>query len=69
MLSGTASGAAALLRVALGIARMERLRVGPQNTSALLQKLTFGGYNAAFKPTKTEFDWLSRDADEVAPGL
>jgi alpha-beta hydrolase superfamily lysophospholipase len=66
VLSGTASGATALLRVALGIARVERLRVGPQNQSALLQKLTFGGYNAAFKPTKTEFDWLSRDPEEVA---
>jgi len=66
VLSGTTGGGAALMKVALGIAKMERLRLGARNTSALMQKLTFGGYNNAFKPTKTEFDWLSRDADEVA---
>lgn len=66
VLSGTTGGGAALLKLALGVARMERLRLGARNTSALMQKLTFGGYNNAFKPTKTDFDWLSRDADEVA---
>jgi alpha-beta hydrolase superfamily lysophospholipase len=66
VVSGTTAGAAALLKVALGIAKMERLRLGARSTSTLLQKLTFGGYNNAFKPTKTEFDWLSRDPDEVA---
>ena len=66
VLSGTTGGAAALLKVALGIAKMERLRLGGRSTSALLQKLSFGRYNNEFKPTKTEFDWLSRDADAVA---
>ena len=66
VLSGTTAGAAPLLKIALGVARVERLRVGAQSQSALMQKLTFGGYNNAFKPTKTEFDWLSRDAEEVA---
>jgi alpha-beta hydrolase superfamily lysophospholipase len=66
VLSGTTAGAAPLLKVALGVARVERLRVGAQSQSALMQKLTFGGYNNAFKPTKTEFDWLSRDPEEVA---
>jgi len=66
VLSGTTAGGAPLMKVALGIAKLERLRLGARNTSALLQKLTFGGYNNAFKPTKTEFDWLSRDAAEVA---
>lgn len=66
VLSGTTAGGTALMKVALGIAMMERLRLGARSTSALMQKLTFGGYNNAFKPTKTEFDWLSRDADEVA---
>ena len=30
-----------------------------------MNKLTFGQYNAAFKPTRTDFDWLSRDPAEV----
>ena len=66
VLSGTTAGGVPLLKVALGIAKLERLRLGARSTSALLQKLTFGGYNNAFKPTKSEFDWLSRDAAEVA---
>jgi alpha-beta hydrolase superfamily lysophospholipase len=66
VLSGTTAGAVPLLKVALGIAKLERLRLGARSTSALLQKLTFGRYNNAFRPTKSEFDWLSRDAAEVA---
>ncbi len=30
-----------------------------------LDKLSFGGYNKAFKPNKTAFDWLSTDENEV----
>lgn len=47
------------------IARLERLRVGKQNPSPVLQKLTFGEYNKPFEPPRTEFEWLSRDPDEV----
>ncbi len=47
------------------VARMERLRVGKRSPSPILQRLTFGEYNKAFAPTRTEFDWLSRDPAEV----
>jgi alpha-beta hydrolase superfamily lysophospholipase len=47
------------------LARIERARVGKQKPSPLLQKLTFGEYNKPFEPARTEFDWLSRDPDEV----
>lgn len=30
-----------------------------------MDSLTFGRFNAAFKPARTAFDWLSRDAEEV----
>ena len=30
-----------------------------------MNTLSFGQYNAAFKPTRTDFDWLSRDPAEV----
>lgn len=63
--SGTNAGSAALSWAGLGVAHAERLRIGPKRPSALLQKLSFGGYNLAFKPTRTEFDWLSRDTKEV----
>ena len=30
-----------------------------------MNAMTFGSYNKAFEPVATDFDWLSRDADEV----
>jgi len=47
------------------VARIERARVGKRNPSSVLQRLTFGEYNKTFSPARTEFDWLSRDPDEV----
>ena len=47
------------------IARIERARVGKRRPSPVLQKLTFEDYNKAFAPNRTEFDWLSRDPEEV----
>lgn len=47
------------------VARVERARVGKRNPSPILQRLTFGEYNKAFAPARTEFDWLSRDPAEV----
>ncbi|MFC6038382.1 alpha/beta fold hydrolase [Paenisporosarcina macmurdoensis] len=38
---------------------------GKQTENQLLNKLTFGKYNAAFKDAKSEFDWLSSDPKEV----
>ena len=38
---------------------------GIQTENQLLNKLTFGKYNAAFKDSKTDFDWLSSDPIEV----
>lgn len=37
----------------------------PQTESALLNKLSFGGFNKRFKDAQTDFDWLSSDANEV----
>jgi alpha-beta hydrolase superfamily lysophospholipase len=31
----------------------------------LLDRLSYGEFNRHFRPTRTEFDWLSRDQDEV----
>jgi alpha-beta hydrolase superfamily lysophospholipase len=47
------------------VARIERTRVGKRNPSPVLQRLTFGEYNKSFAPARTDFDWLSRDPDEV----
>ncbi|UVJ45289.1 lysophospholipase [Pseudomonas sp. LS1212] len=65
ILSGSNFQPVALYRSASLIARFERWRQGPNGRSALIEWLSFGSFNKAFKPTRTAFDWLSRDPDEV----
>lgn len=47
------------------VARAERRRLGPRGKSPVLQGLSFEAWNKAFKPSRTAFDWLSRDEAEV----
>ncbi|MFJ2365128.1 lysophospholipase [Pseudomonas sp. NPDC087697] len=65
VLSGSNFQPVALYRVAGLIARFERWRQGATGRSALIEWLSFGSFNKAFKPHRTAFDWLSRDPDEV----
>ena len=53
------------LPVAKVLARSEIRKNGASTPSRLLDKLSFGAYNNAFKPNRTPFDWLSRDEAEV----
>ncbi len=52
-------------RAFLQVARVERRRQGPRGRSDVLDTLAFGPYNAAFRPTRTDSDWLTRDTAEV----
>lgn len=65
VLSATDKPPAVLRWFGLALASAERLRVGARGTSAILQFLSFGSFNRAFQPARTEFDWLSSDPDEV----
>ncbi len=65
ILSGSNFQPVALYGAARVIARVERLRQGLRGRSALIEFLSFGSFNKAFKPTRTAFDWLSRDPTEV----
>lgn len=65
ILSGSNFQPVALYRAARLIARVERLRQGLRGRSALIDFLSFGSFNKAFKPNRTAFDWLSRDPAEV----
>ena len=65
VLSGSNFQPVALYRAARLIARFERLRQGPKGRSALIEWLSFGSFNKAFKPNRTPYDWLSRDPGEV----
>jgi alpha-beta hydrolase superfamily lysophospholipase len=55
----------AILPIARLVARFERWRLGPRGRSPILAQMLFGQYNKPFYPTRTDFDWLSRDVAEV----
>ncbi|WP_397451747.1 lysophospholipase [Pseudomonas sp. NA-150] len=65
ILSGSNFQPVSLYRSASLVARLERWRQGPTGRSALIEWLSFGSFNKAFKPNRTPFDWLSRDPQEV----
>lgn len=65
VLSGTAGDAGALGKVGLGVAHAQSRIRGRRHISGLLNTLSFGQYNKEFAPARTDFDWLSRDPDEV----
>lgn len=65
VLSGSNYQPVALYRAARLIAGFERWRLGPKGRSKVIDFLSFGSFNKAFKPNRTTFDWLSRDAAQV----
>ncbi|SER30553.1 Lysophospholipase, alpha-beta hydrolase superfamily [Pseudomonas sp. NFACC02] len=65
VLSGSNFQPVSLYRSAAVIARLERWRQGATGRSAIIEFLSFGSFNKAFKPVRTPFDWLSRDEEEV----
>ena len=65
ILSGPSGPPPPIAQLGRGVARLERWRQGKKGRSSLLQKLSFGSYNNDFKPTRTDFDWLSKDPKEV----
>lgn len=54
-----------LFRIGQALLKIERMLKGSDVPSTLAQKLTFQAWNKAFAPNRTEFDWLSRDQEEV----
>lgn len=65
ILSGTGDVDNFSIKGGLTLAKLQRAVVGDKHASKLLDKLSFGSFNNAFKPTRTEFDWLSRDQEQV----
>ncbi|MGI6004020.1 MAG: alpha/beta fold hydrolase [Christensenellales bacterium] len=63
ILSGTA-GKNPVIGLGKLLARRERRR-HPRTPSALLHRMSFGAYNRAFAPSRTENDWLSADEAQV----
>ena len=65
VLSGSNGKPSKVAKLGKVVAALERARVGRSSPSPVMQKLTFGQYNKTFEPTRTDFDWLSRDPEEV----
>lgn len=65
VLSGSNYGSTATYRAGRLIAQLEKFRIGARGKSTLLEFLSFGAFNNAFKPARTDYDWLSRDHAQV----
>ncbi|MCM3783360.1 lysophospholipase [Neobacillus mesonae] len=64
ILSGT-NGKRGLLAFGKRLAMLQAGLQGQEHRSLLLNAIIFGGYNRAFRPVETPFDWLSKDKEEV----
>jgi alpha-beta hydrolase superfamily lysophospholipase len=65
ILSGTGGNPGIMGKLGKMIATREMKKIGRKTPSPLLHKLTFGNFNKAFRPNRTEFDWLTRDERQV----
>ena len=65
ILSATACDPGLLGYAGIIISKVESLIRGKEAPSPLMDNLSFGSFNKAFKPNRTKFDWLSRDDAEV----
>lgn len=54
-----------LLGAGISISWLQKTFLGSGSKAMLIDKLSFGKFNAAFKPNRTGFDWLSRDETAV----
>lgn len=65
LLSGSNGKQGPILVVGGMIAKGEVKKSGRNLKSDKMNQMTFGGFNKAFRPNRTDFDWLSRDNAEV----
>lgn len=65
ILSGTGAHPGMLGKIGLFITNTIKFFKGADYPTKFIDSLAFGTFNKNFKPSKTAFDWLSRDEDEV----
>lgn len=65
VLSGTAGPMGPIRGLGLMLARIGSRIYGEKSQTPFLDRLSFGAFNKAFAPARTNFDWLSRDEKEV----
>lgn len=62
ILSGTGHFEPIILNAGLLLANLQCLLGGEKKPSKLLEGMSFAGYNDAFAPARTAYDWLSKDS-------
>lgn len=65
ILSATDADSGPLRYAGIALARAEIALRGARHRSTVLARMSFGEFNKPFRPSRTEFDWLSRDPNEV----
>ena len=65
ILSGTTGSAGLLGKAGILVTNIIMLFKKKNSPSPLMDNLSFGDFNKAFKPNRTKFDWLSRDNEQV----
>jgi alpha-beta hydrolase superfamily lysophospholipase len=65
ILSGTGHYDPLTVNMGLMIANLQCLLGGGRKPGKLLGAISFAGYNKAWKPARTAFDWLTRDTEIV----
>ncbi|MFW5437491.1 lysophospholipase [Paenibacillus apiarius] len=48
-----------------GLAKLLASARGSRHRSSFIDKMAFGSFNRKFNPSRTPYDWLTRDKDEV----
>lgn len=65
ILSGSNGKQGIMLKIGAFMAQNEVKKNGRKAKSNKMNAMSFGSFNNAFKPNRTEYDWLSRDKEEV----
>ena len=65
ILSATNGKEDPLMGIGIAVANIQYNLLGRHHRSGLIDTLSFGKFNKAFKPNRTTHDWLSRDEKEV----
>ena len=65
IIMGTGTQSAFVLNMILSVVKGEVKKVGYDQTTPLIQNLSFGEYNKKFKPNRTSSDWLCSDESSL----
>jgi len=65
LISGTAQQPAAMIKAGLALTGLLAKLKGADYRSSFVKTMLFGPYNRAFKPNRTDCDWISSDPEVV----